>query len=227
VTDAGSPGAGGAARAIEVVGPPGAGKSTLVAALGRCGDRFTVVPADAGAPSVLRLLSAATAVSRLAVREPDMRRIRWMARLEASAGGLERRRRDGALVLFDQGPVYTMARLWGSAGHPTAARPRYARWFDAKCSQWGELLDLVVLLDSADDVLLRRIRDRGKWHAVMDLPEDGALAELRRQRRAYEAVVAALGRDPTLAVVRLDSGQMPVEETVAATIAAVSARTNA
>jgi thymidylate kinase len=208
-------------RAVEVVGPPGAGKSTLTAALARAYQRVAVVERYGGGPGLAGLMRSAAAVVAVAGPETDRQRLRWMARLEASAGVLERRRGDAPVVLFDQGPVYTMARLWGSAG-AAAARRRYARWFDVKLRLWGDLLDLVVVLDAPDEVLLARIRGREKPHATKAAPDPLARAVVGRERAAYAGVLGALGAlGSGPVIVRLD-GRCPVEEMVATTLRAVT-----
>jgi AAA domain len=220
VTSPGGPPPGAAhARTVEVVGPPGTGKSTLTAALAAAGERISVVQRYGDAPGVAGLLRAAAVVVPLARSERDRRRLRWMARLEASAGVLERCRGDAPVVLFDQGPVYTLARLWASAaGIPR--QPGYTRWYDAKLRQWRDLLDVVVVLDAPDEVLLGRIRGRAKPHAAKGMPASSARAALGRERAAYAGVLAALGPATTL---RLD-GRDPVEDMVSTTLAALSVR---
>ncbi len=191
-------------RAIEVVGPAGSGKSTVVDCLATSGNVrvvASVTPTTSARRRAIAVAGAAPRLLRLAIRGRLPRRhIAWVARLGAfrmlvDSGGSEH-------VVLDQGPLYTLGRLAG-------ARPSSAgdRWHDDRIREWAQRLDAVVVLDAPDPVLVSRINRRAKSHAVKGSDETAALAAVARQRDDLDRVVSAVAACG-LEVLRFDTGSI-------------------
>jgi hypothetical protein len=216
---------------LEVVGPPGAGKSALAAALAGHGAQVRLVKDYRSARHLPLLLSSGLAVAPIILRDPVGRslspqQLTWVARLESSARILDRHRSRDTVIVFDQGPIYTLARLSGVTARTQADGP-LAHWRQAKIRQWTRLLDLIVVLDAPDPVLLHRIGSRGKTHALKQMPVQTALAALARDRAAYTDVVGALRTDHGPRLLRFDSSRSQLPEMVTAILTALDTQARA
>lgn len=200
-------------RLVEVVGPAGAGKSTVARLLRRDG-------AVRGAPGLwslprgplglraLRLLPRVLGFYRAFPGRvwEEMKQIIRLDTLYEVVGvpnGATAER--GGPVLLDEGPVLALG--WFAVyGDERIRRPAFAAWRERVIAQWAAALDVVVLLDAPDVVLMRRIRERAKPHGVKAKSDVEIAAFIRRYRSALEAAVADLRRRGTLTVVRIDTG---------------------
>lgn len=210
------------ARIVELVGPPGVGKSTLVHALVRQGGGRIRRATLRGARNFPLLLTATLRLSLpLAVRARQLGPRRWrrfseMVQLEAHYAALSRDASAYEAVLLDQGPVYLLSLL--SKLLPSAA-PRGSHslfaFRESALSRWAERLDLVVLLDAADEVLYRRVRERGSAHPVLRMSRDEAAHHFQRIRLLREAVVSQLQtRGDQVRVLRLRTDELPLQACV-------------
>jgi energy-coupling factor transporter ATP-binding protein EcfA2 len=196
-------------RTIELVGPAGSGKTTLVRALAAI--EADVRPGVAygglghlrlGARHGVRLLPAWL---RSRDRFLDEKELRSMNYVVGWAEALERAPYPG-LTVFDHGPIVRLARL-RSFGPRLTESAAFARWDAAAVSRWARLLDAVVWLDAPDAVLAGRIDGRDERHRM----KGGAAAEtarfLARYRASYEALLrelrAAGGPEP----IRVDTSR--------------------
>jgi hypothetical protein len=179
---------GGDHRIIEVVGPAGAGKSTIATEMITvAGVRVVCSMTDAMPVGrrVTSMLRATPRVVRLAVTGSlSTRQIAWVGRLHAYESLLAHPS-EGILVL-DQGPIYTLSRL-------IAARPASAGdgWYASRIEACAHRLDAVVVLDARDEVLIERIRSRDKTHTVKYSTESEAASAIDSQRGEIERVVSA------------------------------------
>jgi deoxyadenosine/deoxycytidine kinase len=191
---------------IEVVGPPGAGKSALAGALSNRHD--VVVVKDHELRDVPALvLSAATATLVLRAGVPGgvstPRWLAWAARLRAAPAVAARHAESGArVVAFDQGPAYTLARMSMLEGSASAHR-----WWYAQAAATARLLDALVVLDADLATLVTRVRSRSKAHVCKGLDKPDARRYLDTERRRAEQVVDVLDR-AGCTVVRIDSGHI-------------------
>lgn len=210
-------------RVFEVVGPPGAGKSTVARAL---------VERSRGRVVYLRLRDWRNlpAVVRSAIRValpflfhlPSLQRRRWNkfselvqahtyyeavnSRIEPSRAG----------VLLDQGPVYLLSILQRTlASDPRANSRLFLRHWDALLTRWARRLDFVVLLDASDDALYERITSRGNRHPVVGTTRAEAARFLENARHSRDRIIAGLqAKNPGLEVLRIDTEQVPAERIV-------------
>lgn len=214
------------ASVIEIIGPAGAGKSTVTRALASVDEGL--VPCAPPSPRDRRnlpffasnlALSAAT-VMRLALRtsrdpaaerRPLAEEIAGAVFLQGWSRLLDRRRAHGPrALLLDQGPLYLLAELWGfgprSVGRGTA-------WWDRRCRHWADTLDAVVYLDAPDAVLVPRIRARPRHHRAKHMSDREAAGYLAQWRRLLDLTLQdMLGSSPSIDVIRIDTAGSTPEE---------------
>jgi len=150
----------------EVIGPPGVGKSTLVGALVRADPAIAVLDTlqPAGTATMVAGAGRAARLLPLARRARPRRKVaRLLARAETARHAVAAGRLRAPVLLIDQGPVYTLARL-------EVAGVRWdgslARWRARMLDDIAEMLDLTVWVTCPIDVALARIGQRPKSHAA-------------------------------------------------------------
>jgi shikimate kinase len=205
---------------VELVGPAGSGKSSVLRALAR---------RDHGLLPGLRLRKhrhVRTAVTLLptyvalhwpprGLLWPEMKRVTYLGTLwrtlEREANGAYR------TILLDEGPVYYHARALVYGGRRVIGHG-FERWWRRSLQAWAAALDAVVWLDAPDPVLTARIRSRPPSRPVdfrvRDLPDSAVAQILSNFRRAYERVLADLNVAGGPRVVRIDTARDSVEAIV-------------
>lgn len=207
----GVPVTGGAPLLIEIVGPAGGGKTALLRAL-------------AGDPRIRAGL-------RIHRGRHFLEMLRHSAALLPTAFGLLRHRpssvQNGLLhfvrlrtlpsvvmlamadepartILLDEGPVFSLGRLsvFQDADRGSGAMQRQWR---AELDRWATLLDAVILVDAADAVLRKRIRERPKEHQIKDGSDAEMAGFLGRYRQAYREILSAMTARGKVRVVELDT----------------------
>ncbi len=194
---------------LELMGPPGSGKTTLARRLE--GEPRLVVVKDherGDLPALLRGVLAALPV--LGRPTQGVSRVRWAAwagRVTAAADIVGRRVDAGAqVVVLDQGPAYTLMRM-----APVRRSHVAATWWDHRIQCCADLLAGVVLLDASADTLLERVRARPKPHAAQGLPPGTAQRALNAERATYRGIAERLER-LAVPVLRLDTGLLDPDD---------------
>lgn len=195
-------------RIVELVGPAGAGKSELAAAL-RARDGASMLTLW-GLP---RRLLAASAVSVVPTQVRSLlgghpiggSELAQMIRLGALVRVLDRRPTT-PLVVLDEGPIFGLA--WLEVFHRANGDRARREWRREALSQWARRLTAVIRVDAADTVLTDRIRSRAKPHPVKHDSDETIRGFTARFRSVFDEVLAALratGRVPVIEV-RTDRG---------------------
>ena len=208
-------------RIIELVGPAGAGKTTLAHALARrCSG------AEIKSPPYFRDLDEFpffgwNAIRFLPVltrmmldpqrRNPSPRQVIWMLTLQGWHHRLARAG-SGKVTLLDQGAVFIMTDLCRMRCINLNDR-LVKNWWMRMVSDWAFALDAVILLDAPNRSLVDRIRAREKWHLMKNRPEADLTAFLEDYRVWFERVVAQLTvKNHALQVIQLNTASGNVEE---------------
>ena len=193
----------------EIVGPAGAGKSTLAHAIKGRGAGVRAGLSVWGLPKRLLLAGAVASLPRLVGlcrggRLVGLEEAELVVRLEALARrvGRESSRRH-KLLLLDEGPVFALAKLHTLGdGRETCAGELTERY--------AGRLDAVVWLDAPDAVLARRIRERDKPHRMKARTDEEIVAFLVRYRESYERVLAQMCARRDLRIIRVGTdGETP------------------
>lgn len=210
---------------VEIMGPAGSGKSTLVRALCAQDDRV-VAGLDLAKMRYVRPLLRKLGVffpvwlrNHREDRWLDRREIRSIARLETWSQALDAQRKsDQPVTLFDHGPLYRLARFREFGPALTHSEP-FQRWWHDSLSWWHDSLDLVVCLEAPDEVLLRRVEERGHWYLSGSHSSEEKHDFLARYRRAFDEILQR--RDSHVPkVLRIRSDEKSVDEIAAEVLAA-------
>lgn len=178
----------------EIVGPSGAGKSQLSTVLNelnpdvKAGLTVWGLPRTSLAFGGLRSMRDLTtlAIERRAIRTSEVKQV---IRLSAFYRTLGDDRFESFRYLFiDEGAVFALAKLRADIGFESFGR-RMKRWESAVIDRWSSRLDLIVWLDAADDVLIRRVRTRRKPHRMKYESEATMRYFLSRYRAAYREIL--------------------------------------
>lgn len=208
-------------RLVELVGPPGAGKSTVFQALLGRAENVQVPPGLLTREYAPLLAANVAATLGMLVRRGAIgcltpAHLRVMAYLRALPALLERRSPgNGSVLVFDQGPLYLL-------GRPRVMDARLAPWRQEMFESWASLLDVVVWLDAPDEVLVERIDGRSKWHRLKGQTADAATDVLAESRTVYESMISRLeGRGDRPAILRFDTSGTSSDEIADALLNAV------
>jgi hypothetical protein len=200
---------------VELVGPAGAGKSTVFESLVRRHGRIEGMPVLSRGRWAPLLLWNVLAVLAMLVRRRALGR-QWtrdrllmMAYLQALPRTLNRRRRKvDRTVVFDQGPIYLLTR-------PVLLDDRLGQWWERTFRAWASLLDVVVLLEAPDRVLIERINARSKVHRMKRQPDAAALEFIADGRAAYESAIRRFQANRAApAMMRFDTSRRAADEIV-------------
>lgn len=205
---------------VELVGPAGAGKTSLAQALiqqddsmrsGVCIQRYRHLPWLA--KSTIGLLPRIVDHYRthrvwlpLETKE--------LVCLDALHSLLVREIADSkGMLILDQGPIYTLAFL-RLRGHESIKNGCFSGWWQRSYRKWATMLDAIVWVDAPDSVLAHRIRTRVKPHEVKEDTDPAIQKFIYDFRGTYEEVIAALTAHNGPRLLKLDSERLTIPEMV-------------
>lgn len=207
---------------IEIAGPAGCGKTTLVEAMATKTEiRSGIVPCDRSClPLFIRLLPLLPAGflrNELRHRRSVRDTVRSMVYLESWL----RASPEPGLTLFDHGPFFRLATL--RAFGPFES-PGFVGWWESMRAAWSERMTLVVWLDAPNDVLVRRIRTRDRAHACKTMEDDEAAEWLDGYRDAFDSALEVLAGIRRADIVRYDTSALSADAIAASLCELLEAR---
>jgi shikimate kinase len=216
---------------IEIIGPAGAGKSTLYRALGECDARFVREPLPPVrdisyflffVKNIIALIPTLVSMQGKTSRRLTREELAWMAMLNGWPELLKRQTRDSRkIILLDQGPIFLIGTLQGF-GPPGLQNPGVQAWWNKIYARWTEVLDTIVWLDAADELLTMRIRTREQEHLVKEALDQKVHDFLAEWRQVYDRVMDRISLDNArMQILRVDTGRFTAEEIVSQVISSI------
>lgn len=214
---------------VELVGPAGAGKTTLaqgvtaVDATVRSGLSLWGLPRKRLFRSAMALLPTVigATINRTPLRAGEMAQ---MIRLGALRSVVEDEASRHRVIILDEGPVFALSWLEVFFSRNGDRVPN--SWRRRVVAEWATLLDVVVFIDASDLTLADRIRTREKPHMVKDLPDEEIFGFSAGFRRAFERAIGELAEGGHLVVDSLKTDSGPVDENTARLMTKLKQRRN-
>ena len=214
---------------VELVGPAGAGKTTLARG---------VTAADSTVRSGLslwglprrRLFRSAVAllptILGAGIRRTPLRagELAQMIRLGALRREVEDEAARHRVIILDEGPVFALS--WLEVFFSRNGDRVPASWRRRVVAEWATLLDVVVFIDASDITLASRIRTREKSHMVKGLPDEEIFGFSAGFRRAFERAIGELAQAGHIVVDTLKTDAGPVDDNTAQLMAKLKQRRN-
>ena len=209
---------------VEIVGPAGAGKTTLFQALEKSdpGIRTESLPPVWNfwyipffVKHILLLVPTLVRMQRKGEGKITRRELAWMAMLEGWPKVLKKKAEgDQKIILLDQGPIFLMAIL-SEFGPENLQNSNIQGYWEKVCKKWTHTLDMVIWLDTTDEILMERIRTRRAEHLVKDKTDKEIRVFLAKYRLAYERLISTMVMNNRgIRVLRMDTGKTSVDELV-------------
>jgi shikimate kinase len=205
---------------IEVVGPAGTGKTTLIQALSQSNEKILI-----GANLALRkkehiLIFAGYApflLPSLLRRDQHSRKFTWeeiktLVYVKTWPRVLNQQMGNhGNIVLLDHGPIFRLASLLGF-GPNSLKDKRYEKWWNEVIKQLSSTLDMVIWLDAPDTILAERINCRSQKHKIKGKSEIEASDFLAKYRISLMQILSKLivYGEPT--ILEFDAGELSTDQ---------------
>ena len=179
----------------EIVGPAGAGKSSLTKVLRERDGSLRTGLSVWGLPPTLLCLNAVLSLprfvglyrSRGSVRRDEVKLIVRLSALHQLLG--RESSKNYRTLLLDEGTIFALVKLLAfgdkAQSNGNGRSNHLDAWTQSLLNRWARRLDAVIWLDAPDEVLAERIRSRGKAHRVKDKSDAEIFAFLARYRESY------------------------------------------
>ena len=187
-------------RFIEIIGPAGAGKTTLINSLIQSNQHIFKVskPSFRSTRNIPFLVRNGYSLLPIFLRQRpnnswfNGREVWWMMFLNEQHQILERQASGySTLGLLDHGPVYMLTSLLNFGPEVTSSQV-FQQWWARRLNQWTSYLDTIIWLDAPNSVLVKRIKNRETGHPVKGDSEVEMNIFLNRYRAAFKQVISII-----------------------------------
>ena len=210
---------------ISIVGPAGAGKTTLAAFLAQQPDVrvHTWLPNFRDPKYFLfytrntieMLPTLAKAYLHKNGYSMALEDVAWMVGLNGWHRLLRRYKSQPIVMLLEEGPVVHMAyiRMFGSQLFRNAVLDN---WWQRMYRHWANTLDAVIFLDASDLTLINRVRARNSPHGIKTKPDAEAIQQIRDYRDNYIYLLSMLMAESiNLKIIKINTDQKTPEQVCA------------
>lgn len=208
-------------RTIEILGPAGAGKTTVLGVIRDAGvafdDHLSIgwndrVPVLGGL--LVRLLPCYL-LNCSRSRWFDQEELRRLVYVRGWLRVLARRDlSEGAITIFDHGPIFMLAML-EEFGPPLVQTGQFTLLSEAAIADWSDVLDTVIWLDAPDSVLAQRVAARARQHCMKGKPLAEQSIFFNRCRCSFNRLVSLAASSGRMRVLRIDTGDGAAENIAA------------
>lgn len=219
---------------MELVGPAGAGKTTLSRALSQRDDNVVLGPdielrKVSHIPVFIRSISSSLPLfldQRNSNRQPTWTELKDIAYLEGWPRMLKRMpSSNNKIILLDQGPVFRMATLY-EFGPALLKSEESKAWWHHLYKQWASALDILIFLDTSDSILMERINTRTKKHGIKGKSELETQNFLMQYRISYKNVLTELSLCNGPTILEFDTSKISIEQIVDEVLTACESKRN-
>jgi hypothetical protein len=194
-------------RIVELVGPPGSGKTSLAEALLESIDSAHVESfpyfrdlrqLPFFVTNLVRLMPTLTAAmlgnGAGSVTKKD---IVLMVILSGWSKGLKHAVSSNTkVIILEEGAICLLAKLYGF-GSDTIQNQSFNSWWNKTYRDWANTLDLIVVLNAPTPTLIQRIRAREEQFEFHGMSDRDASCYLDKIQKTQESMIAALKATPT------------------------------
>jgi deoxyadenosine/deoxycytidine kinase len=191
---------------VELIGPPGSGKTTLANILIKNDSRIEIVQSL----DFSKINNIPFFASSLLMLIPHLLPILWenkqhcinlrnIAFMTIISGWhrIINKKKSSAVLIFDEGPIGMLARLHLS-DHSFTQSNTGRKWFVSMQQRWSSILDVVVRFETPIPVLLDRIRSREKQYEIREMADETALDHLMQIELAQKYILSTLSCETEL-----------------------------
>lgn len=204
---------------MEIVGPAGAGKTTLMRVL--C-EQNKQIRNGVSPPKINRLpFFVDNTVLLLPTYLRHYRHSRWFTwkemrsminlRLWHQVLAYQLNNRHLETTLFDHGPIFRLAHLH-AFGPEVTQSPVFEQWWNTLLGQWINTLDVVIWLDAPNETLLERVHGRGHGYLSKELSASEGYAFLDRYRKIYQQILAKFAMNQKLTLLHFKTDRKSPEQ---------------